>query len=176
MRVIAGRLGGRTFNAPPGNRTHPMSEKLRGALFNTLGDIGGLVILDAFAGSGALAFEAISRGAASATAIEVDKKAYQTIITSLQALTLQDKVRAVRANVSGWSDNNPGSKFDIVVADPPYDKLNVAKIQKLVMHVADGGIFVLSWPGNIIVPQLVGLRKSKTQKHGDAQLIYYKSI
>ena len=69
MRVIAGRLGGRLFDSPHTRRTHPMSDKARGALFNMLGDIEGMHVLDPFAGTGALSFEAISRGAASALAI-----------------------------------------------------------------------------------------------------------
>ena len=70
MRIIAGDLKGREFKSPRGRTTRPMSEKTRGALFNTLGDIEGLSVLDGFAGSGALVFEAISRGAVSALAIE----------------------------------------------------------------------------------------------------------
>ena len=67
MRIIAGSLGGRVFKAPSGHRTHPMSEKIRGAIFNALGDISDLTVLDAFTGSGALCFEAVSRGVANAT-------------------------------------------------------------------------------------------------------------
>ena len=60
MRIIAGTLGGRNFDSKS-QATHPMSEKMRGALFNVLGDIDGLKVLDCFAGSGAIGFEAISR-------------------------------------------------------------------------------------------------------------------
>nr|MBP9820948.1 RsmD family RNA methyltransferase [Candidatus Saccharibacteria bacterium] len=60
MRIIAGFLGGRLIESPHNNKTHPMSEKMRGALFNSLGDINGLTFLDAFAGTGACGFEAIS--------------------------------------------------------------------------------------------------------------------
>jgi 16S rRNA (guanine966-N2)-methyltransferase len=76
VRIIAGSLKGRTFSEPHGHRTHPMSEKVRGALFNALGDIEGLTFLDAFAGSGALSFEAASRGAKSVIAIDKDGPAY----------------------------------------------------------------------------------------------------
>jgi 16S rRNA (guanine966-N2)-methyltransferase len=59
MRIIAGELKGRNIQEPYGHRTHPMSEKVRGAVFNALGDIEGLAVLDAFAGTGALSFEAV---------------------------------------------------------------------------------------------------------------------
>ncbi len=71
MRVIAGWLGGQNFDSPKSNRVHPMSDKMRGAIFGVLGDIKGLTVLDAFSGSGALAIESISRGAKSAIAIDV---------------------------------------------------------------------------------------------------------
>ncbi|MCA9330109.1 RsmD family RNA methyltransferase, partial [Candidatus Saccharibacteria bacterium] len=63
MRIISGKLGSRQFIAPKGFATHPMGDRVRTALFNTLGDIVGLTVLDAFGGSGAISFEAISRGA-----------------------------------------------------------------------------------------------------------------
>src|SRR5665213_4294431 len=123
MRIIAGSLGGRQFSSPRSNRTHPMSDKARGGLFNALGDINGLTILDAFAGSGALSFEAISRGAESVIAVDIDKNAYQAIQESITSLDLKDKVKVIRANISGWSDNNPDLLFDIVISTPPYDDL-----------------------------------------------------
>ena len=67
MKVVAGSRGGRNFASPHNNRTHPMSDKVRGALFNALGDLDGLSVLDAYAGSGACSLEAASRGAAECT-------------------------------------------------------------------------------------------------------------
>src|SRR5690606_6064291 len=103
------------------NNTHPMSEKIRGAVFNMLGDISGLTVLDAFAGSGALSFEAISRGAKSAVMIELDKKAVSTIHENIQILGLEDSASVVNRNIKGWSSNNQSLKYDIVICDPPYD-------------------------------------------------------
>ena len=84
MRVVSGSLGGRLFDSPRTHRTHPMSEKARGALFNTLGDIHGLRILDAYAGSGAITIEAESRGAQHVTAIDIDVEAIRTIASNVQ--------------------------------------------------------------------------------------------
>src|ERR1700756_1715958 len=102
MRIIAGRLGGRRFASPRGHRTHPMSDKMRGALFNSLGELAGLSVLDAFAGSGALAFEAVSRGAKGAVAIDLDRSAQQAIAANITALGLQDQVKLVRASAGAW--------------------------------------------------------------------------
>lgn len=93
MRVVAGRLGGRIFDSPRTHRTHPMSEKARGAIFNVLGDIAGLSVLDAYSGSGALAIEAVSRGAKSVLAIEVDVEAVKTIARNIENLQLGDRIK-----------------------------------------------------------------------------------
>jgi len=174
LRIIAGSLGGRTFDAPRGHRTHPMGDKIRGALFNILGDITGLTVLDAFAGSGALSFEAISRGAASALAIDVDKEAHQTIQANIAALELDAQVIVMRKNVAGWSRNNKDKKFDIVLADPPYDDIRPQLLQSLIVQVVPDGIFVLSWPGSEPVRDFPGVSVLTSKSYGDAQLVFYR--
>ena len=145
MRIIAGFLGGREFQSPPGHRTHPMSDKVRGALFNVLGDIEGLTLLDVFAGSGALGFEAISRGAKYVLSIEIDKTTHSNILKNIKALDIKDsEIKAVRAGAASWSANNSGAKFDLVICDPPYDKLQISLLQKLSRHLKPKGLFVLS--------------------------------
>src|SRR5258708_5562120 len=102
MRIIAGNLKGRVFGSPHGHRTHPMSENIRGALFNALGELGGLNVLDAFAGSGALGFEALSRGAKSAVLVEADRLAQKTIAENIQTLGLETRAKLVKASASAW--------------------------------------------------------------------------
>lgn len=174
MRIIAGRLGGRSFESPRSLRTHPMADRVRGALFNTLGDIEGLTVLDAFAGSGALSFEAISRGAASALMIEIDKPAQWAIVSSVQSLGLQLQMKLVQANCSGWSDNNPESMYDLVIAAPPYDDLQLAIVTKLTRHVSPDGLFILDWPGKMPAPAFENLEIVEQKNYGDAQLVFYR--
>jgi len=176
MRIIAGELGGRTFETPRTNRTHPMSERMRGALFNTLGDIEGLTVLDAFGGSGALSLEAVSRGAKRSLITEVDKTAHCTIAENIKKLGLEDRIKAIKANVSSWSDNNQAKNFDLVLCNPPFDGLRPDLIQKLTQHVNDGGLLVLSWPSGSSAPELPGLRliSVKEKDYGDAQLVFYR--
>lgn len=174
MRIIAGSLGGRQFASPHGHRTHPMSDKMRGALFNILGDLDGLTVLDAFAGSGALSFEAVSRGAAQALAIDQDKSAQRAIAENIVQLGCQTSVRLVKANVSSWSDHNPDQTFDLVLCDPPYDKVQIILLQKLSRHVAKGGTFVLSWPGGLTPPAFTGLDQIDQKTYGDGQLVFYQ--
>lgn len=153
-----------------------MSEKARGGLFSALGDISGLTVLDAFAGSGALSFEAVSRGAKSALAIDIDRNAADTIKRNAKNLSITKSVKPIRANASGWSDNNDQARFDLIFVAPPYDDLQLKLVNKLTRHLVEAGIFVLDWPNNEDIPELTGLRIVKDKNYGDAQLVFYKKI
>lgn len=175
MRIIAGYLGSRTFDAPKGHRTHPMGDRVRTALFNTLGDIKGLTVLDAFGGSGALSFEAVSRGAAHATILESDRSAYSVIRINIESLKLEDKVQLLKIFAKAWSTRNQSQLFDLVFCDPPYDDLQEKTLEKLARHVKPGGIAVYSLPphGDIRIPgdsfELV-----EKKVYGDATLAFYR--
>ncbi len=176
MRIIAGTLGGRQFDSPAGHKTHPMSERVRAALFNVLGDINGLTVLDAFAGSGALTFEAISRGAASGLMIDADRRAQDTLQRNIKSLGLGSQVRLVKANAGSWSQNNPNIKFDIVIVAPPYDHLQISTVEQLSKHMGLQGIYILDWPGKILAPDIPSLSIVKQKNYGDAQLVFYKNM
>ena len=176
MRVIAGYLGGRNFESPHGHRTHPMSEKIRGAMFGVLGDIKGLNVLDAFAGSGALSFEAISRGAVSAVAIEADKGAHAIIEKNVLSLGVDEKIRTIRAFANSWSTRHQAQLFDLILLDPPYDSLPFRDLKAMPRHLKDGGTLVLSWPGPADTYPFDGLEIVHQKHYGDAQLVFYQKI
>jgi 16S rRNA (guanine966-N2)-methyltransferase len=174
MRVIAGRLGGRMFESPHTNRTHPMSDKVRGALFNSLGDLEGLTVLDAYAGSGACSIEAVSRGAGKVMTIDIDPAAIKTIAENVKALDLSETITLKRGNISGWSRNHVSSQFDIVLADPPYNDVRPDVLERLAVHVRPGGLYVLSWPGGESIRDFAGLTIISHKTYGDAQLVFYR--
>jgi 16S rRNA (guanine966-N2)-methyltransferase len=177
MRIIAGKLKGREFKTPGSHKTHPMSDKVRGALFNVLGDIDGLNFLDAFAGSGALAFEAASRGAASVTAIDKDRAAHSVLDRNVKELRLQPVIHVVRANTGGWSIHNMQKKFDVLLLDPPYTDLQVNLLGRLVKrHLSQEGLAVLSYPGKEEPPRFEGAEIASTKKYGDSQLVFYRKV
>lgn len=176
MRIIAGNLKGRIFHDPPGHNAHPMSDKIRGALFNMLGDIEGLSFLDGFAGSGALSFEAVSRGAASAVAVEEKRGPYGAITKSTKELGLEKQVKAVNADVSSWSSHNSVKKFDVVLLDPPYNHLQMNLLPKLTRHAKKGGIVVTSWPGHELPLAFDDCKLIVDKKYGDAQLVFYRKL
>lgn len=173
MRIVSGTLGGRTFDAPRGHRTHPMSDKVRGAIFNILGDISGLSVADLYAGSGAISFEAISRGAASSVAIEADKVAYGSIIKNIETLGLEEQVKAHKMYVHSWL-NRTNEQFDIVIADPPYDDLQYKTLDALPAIVKPDGILVYSLPptARLILPETC--EKLSEKSYGDATLVFYR--
>lgn len=175
MRIIAGSLKGREFKSPHGHHTHPMSDKARGALFNVLGDVEDLTFLDAFAGSGALAFEAASRGARYVVAIDRDGPAHKVIEQNVTELGLSKIIHVSRANSGGWSIHNMEKRFDIVLLDPPYDQIQPSLLKLLVKrHLKAGGVAVLSYPGKDTPPQFEGLETVATKNYGDSQLVFYR--
>jgi 16S rRNA (guanine966-N2)-methyltransferase len=119
VRVVAGLYRGRPLKAPPGTDTRPTADRVREALFSILGPVDGLAVLDLFAGSGALGIEALSRGAASATFVERDRRAAAVIEANLAALGAEGEV--VATDAVRWLGEPPVTGFDLVLLDPPYD-------------------------------------------------------
>src|SRR5919106_3094567 len=99
MRIVAGERGGRRLVAPRGWRVRPTSDRVREAIFSALGDIEDMRVLDLYCGTGALAIEAISRGAAQATLVDRDVRA---ALGNVRYLGLQDRADLVRADALGW--------------------------------------------------------------------------
>ncbi len=123
MRVIAGRLGGRRLQAPAGRGTRPTSDRVREALFAMLGDVEGEVVLDLFAGSGALGIEALSRGALRAVFVERDRRAAGALAANLAALELTPpaaELRRADARTALRTARERAEKYDLVFIDPPY--------------------------------------------------------
>jgi 16S rRNA (guanine966-N2)-methyltransferase len=120
MRVVAGELGGRRLVAPPGTSTRPTTDRVREAVFNSLGSAGvldGAIVADLFAGSGAIGIEALSRGAARCIFVERDRAALRALEENLDALGLGDRARIVAADAVVAAATIDA---DIVFADPPY--------------------------------------------------------
>lgn len=120
MRVIAGRYRGQALIAPRGSATRPTSDRVREALFSILGDVTGARVLDLFAGSGALAIEALSRGAAAATLVDSSATAVTAIRRNLDALGASAEVqRRAALGFLGAARGEP-RQYDLVFLDPPY--------------------------------------------------------
>jgi 16S rRNA (guanine966-N2)-methyltransferase len=121
MRVIAGIYGGRRLQTPAGLDTRPTGDRVREALFSILGDrVHDARVLDLFAGSGALAIEALSRGAASATVVDNAAPAIRAITANLEALGADATVVRAEARRFLGGASRSGRSYDLVFLDPPY--------------------------------------------------------
>lgn len=173
MRIIAGTYGSRIIKTPRGYVTHPMGERMRSALFNYLGDMSGLEVWDAFAGSGALALESVSRGSTAALATERDPKAYLVLKENVEKLGATN-VQATKASCRAWSKNNKSKLFDLIFCDPPYNDLQLATVFELKSHLKPKGLMVLSYPGREPVPDANGVVVVDNRNYGDAALAMYQ--
>jgi 16S rRNA (guanine966-N2)-methyltransferase len=120
VRVIAGTYGGRTLHAPRGRGTRPTSDRVREALFSILGEITGARVLDLYAGTGALAIEALSRGAAQATLVESGRAAQDAIRRNLTELGIEAEVVAEDALHFCVRAFRAARHYDLIFLDPPY--------------------------------------------------------
>lgn len=143
MRIVGGEWRGRTIKPPKGDKTRPTTDRVREALFSAIAsrlgsDLGGGRVLDAFAGSGALGLEALSRGAASATLVEQHRSAYVALVGNVDSLGASDRASAVQGDVFSLAARGIGGPFALILLDPPYT-LDPARIQSLLQTLADAG-------------------------------------
>ena len=176
MRIIAGTHKGRTLKAPKWDGLRPTSDKLRETLFNILAPrIEGARVLDVFAGTGAVALEALSRGAAAASCVESDRRAVKLIEENAALCGEQNRCAIIRDVVErALRGAVPGGPFDIIVLDPPYDyaALEDAVTSAGRQRAADG-IVVLEHASRVTPPAPAGLALTRTVKSGDSALSFY---
>ncbi|GAA1310207.1 DNA methylase [Planotetraspora silvatica] len=180
-RVIAGTAGGRRLAVPPGGSTRPTSDRAREGLFATVGSVfgslGGLRVVDLYAGSGAVGLEALSRGAAHALLVESDARAVRTIKENIASLGLPGAVLAPEKaeRVVGRPCEEP---YDFVFADPPYAVTDEAVV-RVVEALRDNGWLAedalvaveresrgkdLVWPR--------GFEEDRVRRYGEASVWY----
>jgi 16S rRNA (guanine(966)-N(2))-methyltransferase RsmD len=150
MRIVAGTLKGRRLNPPANLPVRPTTDMAREGLFNILNnyvDFDECMVMDLFAGTGAMSVEFISRGAREVTAIDINNACTDYIKSEAQRLELRN-LRVVRADVFDLL-KRANRKFDIVFADPPYALEGLDKLPDLVFErqvLTDDGIFILEHP------------------------------
>ena len=173
MRIIAGRYGSRIIKAPRGFTTHPMGDRIKSSLFNSLGDLSGKTVWDAFSGSGALAIESASRGAQHVVATERDPKAYKVVKDNVEKMGARN-IEVIKATCKSWASTNVEKEFDIIFCDPPYNDLQLSTVFALKSHLKPNGLMVLSYPGRQEVPTANGVVVVDNRNYGDAALAFYR--
>jgi 16S rRNA (guanine(966)-N(2))-methyltransferase RsmD len=138
-RIVAGAARGRRLVAPRGTATRPTSDKVRGAIFNVLGQFfEGGDVLDLYAGTGALALEALSRGCARAVCVEADRDAAEAIRRNAEACGFGDRVEVRRGRVLEVLPRLPRAAFALAFLDPPYGEGPEAALAALDALLAPG--------------------------------------
>ena len=181
MRIVAGIWRGRVFAAPKGDTTRPTSDRVRQALFDMLAHapwagnrmIEGAHVLDAFAGSGGLGLEALSRGAAKAWFIEQDRIAAATIQANIKGLAAMTRAVVIQADVL---KPPRGHSCNLVFLDPPYARdLGPQAVAALraASWIAPGAIIVLEIGRDELMPELGELLAERT--HGAARVTIWRS-
>jgi 16S rRNA (guanine966-N2)-methyltransferase len=183
MRIIAGEYKSRILTAPPGSNTRPTTDRARETLFNILNnliDFSDIRVLDLFAGSGAVALEAISRGAEHATCIERDRTAVHAVKENIRMLDVEDKVTVIQIDVFNYIKHSPPAKFNLIFADAPYnDKRALEELPSMIiLHkwLETDGICVIEHRSsqgiNMILPH--GAKIIRELKAGEAAFTILK--
>lgn len=177
MRIISGKYKGRVIKMPKGIR--PTQNKVRKALFDILGGMEGLSFLDLFSGSGAIGFEAISRGAAGLVLVEYDRDCLAAIKQNIESLKLEscnlypyDALKAIESLCRN------GKRFDIIFLDPPYRQETLKKaLQTLAAYdiLSPNGFMVAQHFKRDDLPDNLGdLTLFRQAKYGDTVLAFYR--
>lgn len=179
IKITGGRACGRTLMAPNGRQTRPTSAMVRESLFGILGaHTVDARVLDLFCGSGALSFEAVSRGAQSAVLIDADSKAVRTARSNAQALDMQRQVRVYRNDYQSACRIllRKNAVFDLVFVDPPYAQgLYASALQAVAPLLADGALIVCEHASHQpLEAVLAGLTRTDLRTYGTRALSFYR--
>ncbi|MBI3439789.1 MAG: 16S rRNA (guanine(966)-N(2))-methyltransferase RsmD [Proteobacteria bacterium] len=186
MRIVGGKFKGRSIIAPEGRNTRPTSDRAREAVFNVLthaewsAGLEGRRVLDLFAGSGALGFEAISRGAAFALFVETDAAARGALRDNIEALGLFGATRIHRRDATdlGAKPAGLGDPFDLVFLDPPYHRgLGEAALSRLASGgwIAAGAIAAFECAADE-TPAAPGFEMLDTREYGAAKVLFLRAV
>jgi 16S rRNA (guanine966-N2)-methyltransferase len=177
VRVIGGELGGRTLVAPRGWKVRPTSDRVREAVFSALGDVAGASVLDLYSGTGALAIEALSRGAQHAVLVDRDTR---PAIGNVERLGLGERASLVRSDVVRWlAERGEGAgeeRFDLVFVDAPYrlaDRVGQEIDTHLPRLLAAGGRAVVESGARRPI-RLTLLEQVRQRRYGAADVAFYR--
>ncbi len=175
-RIIAGTARGRRLAVPRGLDTRPTSDKVRGAVMNLLGQFfDGGEVLDLYAGTGALALEALSRGCARAVVVERDRRALEALRRNAEACGLGDRVELVQGELPGALARLPRERFTLAFVDPPYADGPEAVLAGLGEVLARGGRAVVEHGARRPPPDRAGaLALLDRRSYGDTGISIYR--
>ncbi|SYZ74644.1 Methyltransferase [Candidatus Zixiibacteriota bacterium] len=178
MRVTGGKYKGRLLKSAPGMAARPTTDKVRQSIFNILmNDIEGKTVLDLFAGAGTLGIEALSRGAVSAVFIEIAHQQFTAIRQNLKSLDLQEELIQADYLKGCRQLAREGRQFDIIFADPPYEKIPPGEVIAAVLEynlLAPGGFLIIEHKAGVVNTD-DKMTLLKNRKFGQTEVTFYAS-
>ncbi|MGQ0701965.1 MAG: RsmD family RNA methyltransferase [Gemmatimonadales bacterium] len=169
-RIIAGALGGRRLVLPRDPRVRPTADRVREAWMSILGpELTGARLLDLFAGSGALGLEALSRGAASVTFVELTPAGVAAIRANAKALGVAERVRVHRADALRFVRRLGAKAYDVALADPPYTVPFAAQLVEVFRRHPFASILAIEHPAS------VAISGDDTRRYGDIALTFCRA-
>lgn len=179
MRITGGKYCRRNVVCPPGV-IRPAMDRMRESLFAILGDLTGCSFLDLFSGSGCVAIEAASRGAEPIHLVEMDRGKKTTIEKNLSFV--EESNRLFMMDVNRFIASNPGYRYDIVYADPPFNMEGKVELFKKVAEagmIKEGGLFICHYPEEekkLWPEEIEGFVFKDERKYGRSMVRFYKAI
>ncbi len=181
MRIIGGKFRSRQLLAPKGMQTRPTLDQVREALFNILqGQIEGVDMLDLYGGSGAVALEAISRGAKSAVICDQSRDAVAVIRKNTASLACREQVTILQMKDDAALSmlEREQRSFDLIYLDPPY-RMDITDVLARIASgtlLRQGGRIIREHAASDVVPDISGLRLVSTRKYRDTCLTFYEKL
>jgi 16S rRNA (guanine966-N2)-methyltransferase len=175
VRIVAGSRKGHRIAAPKGVVARPTGDRVREAVFSLIGPVEGAVVLDLFAGSGAMGLEALSRGAASCVFVERDRDAARVIQSNLEKLRLTGAVVATRAVAATLRDERErGHRYNLVLVDPPYEEWigHATTLEELLPSLLEEDALVVVETSERVEPELP-LDLVTTRRYGSARITVF---
>lgn len=170
LRVASGRYRGRILKSPNSAGTHPMGAREKLALFNMV-NVEGARVLDAFAGSGALGIEALSRGAKEVVFVENNAQVARVVKENLSSLGIEQAAIVLPLAVEMLGGQAEYKQFfDVIIADPPYEKFQLEKLEGFGRLLDESGVLVVSSPIEAGTIELPGLRVSSSHTYARARI------
>jgi 16S rRNA (guanine966-N2)-methyltransferase len=169
MRIVGGSLGGRRLVVPKDPRVRPTADRVREAWMSILGEaLEGARVLDLYAGSGALGLEALSRGAESATFVELNPPSLDALRANIAALNLEDRATVHRGDAYRFADRLPPDAFDVAFADPPYAHDAAARLVALFRRTPFARILSVEHAADQAV------EGNETRRYGDTAITFIR--
>jgi 16S rRNA (guanine966-N2)-methyltransferase len=177
VRIVGGEWRGRSIAQPKTRSVRPLSEKVRAAIFDVLGPVEGLTLLDAYAGSGAAGLEALSRGATLVEAIEANRPVARTIEANALSLGADWGYILHQMTVETWlaspRQQENKERYDVIIADPPYAQLDSDILNRLTEFLLPEGRLVISHGSKRAAPMIESEELIQTKVYGDSALSFY---